>query len=393
MSKREVYVIGYGITKFGEHYELNPSSSATQALSKAIQDAKISKDLIQSLYFGSLVSNRNDQSYIGAEASRECNLNIPITKIDVGNASGAGAFHQAFIAIKSGLLDCIAVLGTEKLSDFVNSSTLEKILGGTIDYLWEFEQGATLTSLYAWMTQAHMKEFNTTMEQLASVPVKNHKNGVNNPIAQFRREISLKRFLDAKRISDPIGRFDPATNCDGSAAVVIASKEFVESHSEIEKKVKVVGSAQSSDKISLHHRETLSSLLATQIASKKAYEMAQISSKDISIAEVHDSYPIGEILAIEDLGFFQKGDGGKATIEGKTQLNSDISVNTSGGLKARGDPFGATGIAQIVEIIQQMRREADKRQVDDIKYGLTQNVMGTGASVLVHILSNMEDDK
>lgn len=393
MSKREVYVIGYGITKFGEHYELNPSSSAAQALSKAIQDAKISKDLIQSLYFGSLVSNRNGQSYIGAEASRECNLNIPITKIDVGNASGAGAFHQAFIAIKSGLLDCIAVLGTEKLSDFVNSSTLEKILGGTIDYQWEFEQGATLTSLYAWMTQAHMKEFNTTMEQLASVPVKNHKNGVNNPIAQFRREISLKRFLDAKRISDPIGRFDPATNCDGSAAVVIASKEFVKSHSEIEKKVKVVGSAQSSDKISLHHRETLSSLLATQIASKKAYEMAQISSKDISIAEVHDSYPIGEILAIEDLGFFQKGDGGKATIEGKTQLNSDISVNTSGGLKARGDPFGATGIAQIIEIIQQMRREADKRQVDDIKYGLTQNVMGTGASVLVHILSNMEDDK
>ena len=393
MSKREVYVIGYGITKFGEHYELNPSSSAAQALSKAIQDAKISKNLIQSLYFGSLVSNRNGQSYIGAEASRECNLNIPITKIDVGNASGAGAFHQAFIAIKSGLLDCIAVLGTEKLSDFVNSSTLEKILGGTIDYQWEFEQGATLTSLYAWMTQAHMKEFNTTMEQLASVPVKNHKNGVNNPIAQFRREISLKRFLDAKRISDPIGRFDPATNCDGSAAVVIASKEFVKSHSEIEKKVKVVGSAQSSDKISLHHRETLSSLLATQIASKKAYEMAQISSKDISIAEVHDSYPIGEILAIEDLGFFQKGDGGKATIEGKTQLNSDISVNTSGGLKARGDPFGATGIAQIIEIIQQMRREADKRQVDDIKYGLTQNVMGTGASVLVHILSNMEDDK
>ena len=116
-------------------------------------------------------------------------------------------------------------------------------------------------------------------------------------------------------------------------------------------------------------------------------------TKDISIAEVHDSYPIGEILAIEDLGFFQKGDGGKATIEGKTQLNSDISVNTSGGLKARGDPFGATGIAQIIEIIQQMRREANKRQVDDIKYGLTQNVMGTGASVLVHILSNMEDDK
>ena len=199
--------------------------------------------------------------------------------------------------------------------------------------------------------------------------------------------------MKAKRISDPIGRFDPATHCDGSAAVIIVSDKFVKQHSEVEQKAKIVGSAQASDKLALHHRTTLSSLMATKVASKNAYSMAKIAPEDISIAEVHDSYPIGEILAIEDLGFFPKGKGGKATIEGKTQINSDISVNTSGGLKARGDPFGATGIAQIIEIVQQINGEADKRQVDDIKFGLAQNVMGTGASSLVNIFSNMEDDK
>ncbi len=392
MSNSDVFIIGYGITKFGEQYSTKPSSSATKAITSAIQNSKISKDSIQALYFGSLLSNSNLQSFIGAEAARECNLDVTISKIDLGNASGAGAFHQAYLAVKSGLLDCIVVLGTEKTSDYVDSSTIEEILGGTIDYQWEFEQGATLTSLYAWLTQAHMKEYKTTLEQLASVPVKNHKNGVNNPIAQYRREISLERFLNAKRISDPIGRFDPATHCDGSAAVIIASKEFVRKHSEIELKTKVVGSAQASDKLALHHRKTLTSLSATKAAAKKAYSMAKKSPEDISLAEVHDSFPIGEILAIEDLGFFPKGEGGHATTEGKTQTNSEISVNTSGGLKARGDPFGATGIAQIIEIVQQLNGEADKRQVDEAKFGLTQNVMGTGANVVVNIFSNMEDD-
>jgi acetyl-CoA C-acetyltransferase len=393
MSNKDVYIIGTGITKFGEQYNVRPSLSASKAIVSAIQNSKIDKDLIQGLYFGSLISNRNLQSHLGAEAARECNLNLPITKVDLGNASGAAAFHQAFIAIKSGFLDCVLVLGTEKTSDYVNSSTIEEILGGTIDYQWEFEQGATLTSLYALMTQAHMKEYNTTMEQLASVPVKNHKNGVNNPIAQFRREISLERFLNAKRISDPIGRFDPATYCDGSAAVIIASSDFLQQNSDAEAKIKVASSAQASDKLALHHRDKLTTLSATKNASKDAYSMAKITPEDIDIAEVHDSFPIGEILAIEDLGFFAKGEGGKATIDGKTQLNSDISVNASGGLKARGDPFGATGIAQIIEIVQQLKGEAEKRQVKDAKFGLTQNVMGAGVSVVVNIFSNMEEDK
>ena len=240
MSNKDVGIIGYGITKFGEHYNQSPGSNATQALALALENSKIDKKLVQNLYFGSMVSNSNRQSYLGLEVIQSCGLNVPVTKIDLGNASGAGAFHQAFIAIRSGLYDCIAVLGTEKLSDYVNTGTIESLLGGTIDYQWEFEQGATLTSLYAIMTQAHMSEYGTTEEQLASVPVKNHKNGVNNLIAQFRREIPLKRFLEAKRISPPIGRFDPATYCDGSAAVIIASENFIEQHNEIKRKLKLL---------------------------------------------------------------------------------------------------------------------------------------------------------
>lgn len=388
-----VYVIGYGITKFGEHFELNPSSLVTQALTDSISSAKIEKKEIKSVFLGSFVSSTNSQTSVSSSCFRDCNLSVPITRIEAGNASGAGAFHQAYIGVKSGFYDCVAVIGVEKFSDFVKSSTIEKILGTTIDYHWEFEMGATLTSLYAILTQAHMREFDTTFEQLASVPVKNHKNGILNEYAQFRREISMERFLNAKRISEPIGRFDPATLCDGAAAVILASSDFIQKHSEVGKQTEVLSSSQASDSIALHHRQELTSLSATKSAAKQAYDIAGISSSDIDVAEVHDSYPIGEILAIEDLGFFEKGEGGKVTLDGRTNLNAEISINTSGGLKSRGDPFGATGIAQIIEIVQQLNREADKRQVKDAKYGLTQNVLGTGAASYVNILSRKEEKK
>ncbi|MHA1398498.1 MAG: thiolase C-terminal domain-containing protein, partial [Candidatus Heimdallarchaeaceae archaeon] len=222
---------------------------------------------------------------------------------------------------------------------------------------------------------------------------KNHKNGVNNPNAQFQREIPIEKFLNAKRISDPIGKFDPATFCDGGASVILASGEFVSRLKENEVRIPVLSSTQASDRIALHHRDSLSTLLATQKAAKKAYDSSGITSSQIDVAEVHDSYPIGEILAIEDLGFFKKGEGGRASEEGKTQINSQISINPSGGLKARGDPFGATGIAQVIEIVEQLTERAEKRQVDDTKYGLTQNVLGTGAMVYVNILSKEEVKK
>ncbi|MHA2308819.1 MAG: thiolase C-terminal domain-containing protein [Candidatus Heimdallarchaeaceae archaeon] len=391
--KHKVYITGFNSTKFGEHYSRSASSLATQALLGSIKNAEIKKESIQTAFFGSLVSGSNSQTSIGSTCIRECGLDIPITRIEAGNASGAAAFQQAYFGILSGQFDCVAVVGIEKLSDYVKGGTIEKILGATIDYHWEFEMGATLTSLYAILTKAHMKEYNTTPEQLAAVPVKNHKNGVKNPLAQFRREISLDRFLKAKRIADPIGRFDPATYCDGASSIILSSSKFIAENPDITTKVPIVGLGHASDTISLHHRDTLTSFKATKRAADQAFKMANINSKDINVAEVHDSYPIGEILAIEDIGFFPKGEGGKATEEGLTSLDSEISINPSGGLKARGDPFGATGIAQIVEIVEQMKGEAGERQIADLNFGLTQNVSGTGAMTYISILAREEVKK
>jgi len=393
MNSNKVYIIGFGITKFGELYNQGPSSLAAQALTEAITNSLVDKNQIQTVYFGSLVSSSSSQPSIGTNCIRDCNLKIPTTRIEAGNASGAAAFYQAYLGILSGIYNCTAVIGIEKLSDYVKSGVIERILGSTIDYQWEFEMGATLTSLYALLTKAHMKEFGTTSEQLASVPVKNHKNGVNNPQAQFRREIPIENFLKAKRISDPIGRFDPATYCDGAAALILASLDFIENNSDISTKVPVLGSGQASDSLALHHRDSLTTITSTVKAADVAFSNAKLSTKDINCAEVHDSYPIGEILAIEDLGFFSKGEGGKATQDGLTELNADISINPSGGLKSRGDPFGATGVAQIVEIVEQMKGIAEKRQVSDNNYGLTQNVFGTGAMSYVNIFGKDEVKK
>ncbi len=393
MVKRNVFIIGTGITGFGENYEISAGKLASKALTRAIENTKITKESVQSTFIGSLVSGSNSQPSIGANCLRESHIKTPHVRIEAGNASGAAAFHQAYLGILSGVFDCIAVVGVEKLSDFVNAGIVERILSSTIDYQWEFEMGATLTSLYAILTKAHMKEFQTTKEQLAAVPVKNHKNGVNNPNAQFRKEISIERFLNAKRIAEPIGKFDPATYCDGSASVILASEKFILQNKDISSKVPILGSSYASDSLALHHRKLLTELNASKTAAATAYKMADIKPVDINVAEVHDSYPIGEILAIEDLGFFKKGEGGKAVEEGLTEQNGKVSINTSGGLKARGDPFGATGIAQIIEIVEQMRREAGKRQVDSVNYGLTQNVMGTGALTYVNILGEEEVKK
>ncbi len=393
MESKKVYIIGQGMTKFGEFYHADGSALASESFYEALKDANIDKSVIDEIIFGSLVGNELTRTSVAPLTVRNFNLHCPYARIEAGTASGAAAFRHAYLSVKSGLMDTIAVIGVEKLSDFVKAETMEQILSGVIDYQYEFEMGATLTSLFALLTKAHMNEFDTSLEQLAAVPAKNHENGVNNPKAQFRRAIKIDRFLKAKRIADPIGRFDPATFCDGSATVILASEEFVKNHGEIQSAVPILASTQASDTIALHNRESLTELQATVKAAKQAFSLSNLTPSDISFAEVHDSFPIGEVLALEDIGFVKKGEGGKAALDGLTSIGGKIPINTSGGLKARGDPFGATGIAQIIEIIEQMRGIADKRQIENPQYGLTHNVVGTGSSAIVSIFGKDEVKK
>jgi acetyl-CoA C-acetyltransferase len=233
-----------------------------------------------------------------------------------------------------------------------------------------------------------MEKYGTTREQLAMVSVINHRHGALNPDAQFQREITVDTVLKSGYVAEPLRVFDMSPLSDGAAALVLASEEMAKKFSE--KPVRIAGIGQASDTISLHDRRDITTMDATVYAAKRAYEMAGIKPEDVDVAEVYDSSTISEIMAIEDLGFFEKGKGGKAAEDEEIALGGRIPVNTSGGLKARGHPIGATGVAQIVEIARQLRGEADKRQVKDARIGLAHAIGGTGGTAVVSILEGYE---
>jgi acetyl-CoA C-acetyltransferase len=244
--------------------------------------------------------------------------------------------------------------------------------------------GATFPGLYAMIATDYMNRYPLTREQLGLVAVKNHFNGARNPIAQYQQEITLDTVLKSSLVADPLRLFDCSPITDGAAAVILAPLERAREFTDTP--VRVLASAQASDTITLHDRRDISTLDATVIAAQRAFSMAGLTTADINLVEVHDCFTIAEICAIEDLGFCRKGEAGRLTEEGVTALNGDIPVNTSGGLKACGHPVGATGIKQVFEIVQQLRGEAGRRQIDGAEIGMTHNVGGTGASVAVHIL-------
>jgi acetyl-CoA C-acetyltransferase len=229
-----------------------------------------------------------------------------------------------------------------------------------------------------------MHRYPLTREQLAQVPVKNHFNGARNPIAQFQQEITIETVIKSTLVAEPLRLFDCSPITDGAAAVIVAPLERAREFTDTP--IRVLASAQASDTITLHDRRDISTLDATIAAGKRAFGLAKLSHKDIDLVEVHDCFSIAEICAIEDLGFCKKGEGGRLTAEGETALNGRIPVNTSGGLKACGHPVGATGIKQVYEVVQQLRGEAGKRQIDGATIGMTHNVGGTGATVAVHIM-------
>ncbi|MDD5148643.1 MAG: thiolase domain-containing protein, partial [Candidatus ainarchaeum sp.] len=212
---------------------------------------------------------------------------------------------------------------------------------------------------------------------------KNHKNACNNPNAQFQRQITIEDVMNSGYVASPLKLLDCSPLTDGAAAVILCETEKAKKI--CEKPVEILASTQASDSLALTGRKSLTEMTATKIAAKEAYEKAKVSAKNISFAEVHDCFTIAEIMAIEDLGFFKKGEGGKATEKGKTSLEGEIPVNPSGGLKGKGHPVGATGVAQAIEAFLQLRGEAEKRQVKDAKIGLTHNVGGSGATAVIHI--------
>ena len=309
-------------------------------------------------------------------------LNISATRTEAACASSGVALRSGIFAVLSGLTDVVMVGGVEKMTHR-NTSEVTEYLAMASDYPFEQWNGITFPGLYALMAKAHMHKYGTTESQMAMVAVKNHFNGNMNPKAHLRKEITLEKVLSSTLISTPLKLYDCSLISDGASCIIIARPEIAKKYTD--NPVHIIGSGQASDTIGLFERKSFTSLLSAKIASKTAYEMAGVNSKDIDVAEVHDCFTFAELMAYEDLDFCKVGEGGKLVETEFTKLGGKLPVNTSGGLKSKGHPVGATGTAQAYEMYLQLTGQAEKRQVKDAKIGLTHNVGGSGSTATVHV--------
>ncbi|MEA3201526.1 MAG: acetyl-CoA C-acetyltransferase [Thermoplasmata archaeon] len=389
-KKRGVTVLGAGVTKFGELWEDSFRALIGQAGLAAVKDAGIAGEDIDCLYVGSMSAGRFiGQEHVGALVVDEAGLadhRIPATRVEAADASGAAALRMGYLAILSGEADVVVVGGVEKMTDVMDQEQTNT-LAAALDQEWEAFYGATYPGLHAIMAREHMARYGTTREMMAAVAVKNHEHGALNKKAAYPFAITQDQVLRSPMVAEPLRMLDCAANVDGAAAVVLASEEFAQSASA--KPVRVLASAQASDRFALADRADITSFAATRAAAEQAYAKAGLTARDVDVAEVHDAFTIAEIMALEDLGFFEKGAGGKAAANGLTALQGEMPVNTSGGLKARGHPPGATGLAQVAEIVAQLRGAAGERQVRGAEIGLAHNVGGSGATAVVSIFGRM----
>lgn len=376
----KIQVAGCGVTKFGELWNKSLFDLAKEASEEAIQDCGLDKNKIEAVFVANMIYGKlSGQDHLGAAVASMLGIEGASFRVEGACASGGLAVHLAIQSLLAGTYQNVLVVGVEKMTDASTSEVTSALMGAGS----EQERGAGLTfpGLYALMAQAHMQKYGTTRKHLAQVAVKNHFHASLNEKAQFPFAVSEDKVLNSPCICTPFTLFDSSPITDGASAVVLTSDTS-------QKGVHITGSAVATDTVDLAQRKSLTEIAATKIASKQALKQAGVEIKDIKVAEVHDCFTIAEILAMEDLGFCNKGEGGKFISSGHTKLGGKIPVNTSGGLKACGHPVGATGVKQIVEITQQLQRKSGKRQVEGANVGLTQNVGGTGATVVVHVLQS-----
>lgn len=387
-DRPEAVILGVAHTRFGEAWEKSFRDLMTEAGLAAIRDARVQGDEIDQVFVGSMSTGKLvGQEHIAPlllDGAGLADQHIPATRIEAAGASGALAFRAGVMAIRSGMANLVVVGGIEKMTD-VGDAEGQAIASSGIDQEWEHFQGATDAALHAIIAKRHMAQHGTTRAMLAQVAVQNHAHGERNPLAQFRKAITQETVLGSPMVADPLTMFDCAPLSDGAACIVLASDAFAHTHDV--KGVQVAGSGQASDTLALHSRKTLTSFPATSHATRHAFTEAGVSAADVHVAEVSDTYTINQLLALEDMGLVKRGQGGPATVEGRTTFGGDLAVvNPGGGLKARGNPMGATGLAQIAELTWQLRGAAEGRQVKGATIGVAHNTGGTGATAVVHVL-------
>ena len=385
---RDVAIIGVGCTKFGELWNKSFRALGIEAGMKAREDANLSGSEVDGIFIGNMSAGRFiNQQHIDAliaDYSGMATHHIPATRVEAGGASGGVAFRQAVMAVASGMNDVVLVGGAEKMTD-LDDASINSVMDATADADWEAGMGVTFASLHAMIAQRMIHDGIATREEIASFAVNSHFHGALNPNAQFRKAVPIETVLKSGPVATPLGMFDCAPISDGAASLVLCPLEDAKKYTDSYVKVSAV--TQASDTLALAQRPDITSYGATVAAAERAYKQVGITAADISVAEVHDVYTVAGIMALQDLGFYKRGEAGKAVLEGQCQLGgSGVTINTSGGLKARGHPIGATGVAQVAEIVEQLRGSADKRQVENAKYGLAQSSGGMGSAVTVSIM-------
>jgi len=380
-----VSIVSVGLSKFGKLEGLYAREIFAEAAKEAFDRCpklEPKKD-IEALYVGHMGESYEHQGHTGATMADWIGLgHVPATRTEAACASSGAALRSAICAVRSGLSDVVMVGGVEKMTHRPTAEVTE-YLAMASDYPFEQWNGMTFPGLYALMATAHMHRYGTTERHLALIAVKNHFHGSLNPKAHMQKEITLETALSSRVVAWPLKLYDCSLITDGASCLILTKPELARRFTDMP--VDIVGSGQASDTIGLYERKSLTSLAAAKVAAKKAYEMSQVGPEEIDVAEVHDCFTIAELIAYEDLAFCKPGQGGSLIEKGETKLGGRVPVNTSGGLKAKGHPVGATGTGQAYEIYLQLTGQADKRQVKDAEIGLTHNVGGSGATATVHI--------
>ena len=367
----EIFVLGTAITPFGELWDKSLEDLLRQAAAGAVEDAQLDFEHIDAIYVANMGAGAFEgQMHLGALVSSWFPQHPPAMRVEGACASGGLALLAAEQALQAGTYQTVLVVGGEKMTD-VSASESTQVLAGAAHI--QAEYGSTFPGLYALLAQQHIEAYGTTCEQLSAVSVKNHRHALDNPYAQYHKAFTPEQVSQSAMVADPLRLLDCSPLTDGAAAVVLTTKQPVQPAPQI------VGTGHGMDSLTLAERDSLTSLGATKRAAAQAFKQAGVTADDIEVAEVHDCFTIAELLALEDIGFFEPGEAGPATVGGQTTYDGKVVINPSGGLKASGHPVGATGIKQIAYLTNLLRQ-------GKFSLALAHNVGGSGATAVVHIL-------
>ncbi len=374
------------MTDFGRFPERTGRDLFAEAGLAALDDAGVDPGDVEHVFFGNFMGELAEhQGHMGPLMAEAVGVNAPATRYEAACASSGVAVREAVRSVRTGESDVLLVGGTERMTNMGTAGATEG-LSIAADDLYEIRAGMTFPGAYALMARAYFEEFGGDSTDLAHVAVKNHEHALPNEHAQFRSAITVDQVLDAPRIADPLGLYDSCPITDGASAVVLVSEAFAERNG-LDASVAVTGSGQGGDKLALQDREYFARTPASTAAAEEAYADAGITADDVEVAEVHDCFTIAEVLAIESLGLYDPGEGLGAARRGETTRHGDVPVNLSGGLKAKGHPVGATGVAQLASITNLLTgTHARSPDVGDLRVGVAHNAGGTVASATVHVL-------